>query len=86
MPSRSLSKLNICCDEDKLYKNFKNKMKELQITFIDVVPYFKEYKHQSNLFFNVDPHLTTEGHELLTNAIINEIKMVFRKIKIARII
>ena len=74
IPSRSLSKLRICCNEDKIYQNFKDRMKELQITFIDVAPYFEEYKDQNNLFFNSDIHLTVEGHKLVANSIIHKIK------------
>ena len=71
VPSKALSLQNKCCQSDNLYKRFYNQLAKNEISLIDVAPYFENYNNQNKLFFPKDPHLTEEGHKLITEAIVN---------------
>lgn len=72
IPSKSLSKINACCEKDKVYLRFERELRIHDIDFLDVGWYFSDNKNQKDLFFDVDIHLTADGHSLLSEALLNE--------------
>jgi hypothetical protein len=75
IPNKSLSKINKCCENDQLYSRFRRELITQKIQFLDVGKYFSSYKNQNILFFDKDIHLTREGHRLISDALLRELKV-----------
>ena len=69
IPNKKLSKNQKCCQNDFFYNQFREFAKNQNINFIDVGYIFQNYKDQNNLFFEVDIHLTEDGHTLIADKI-----------------
>jgi hypothetical protein len=73
IPSKSLSLQGICCDGDLLYSDFTGELERRGIAVLDVRPYFSRYPNQQELFFQKDIHLTSEGHTVVAQALLDEL-------------
>lgn len=79
IPSKALSKMQNCCSADKIYTKFKKKIIESSINFLDVSKHFQSLENQSDLYFEIDPHLNEFGHHILADALIKELNTTDHK-------
>lgn len=69
IPSKFLSKKNICCTNDKLYHRVVENLKRININVINLAEEFEQHANQQLLFFDKDIHLTEEGNRVVAEAI-----------------
>lgn len=74
IPSKALSRTGECCKEDEIYARFMEQMRLRNIHTLDVSSYFERSPNQQDLFFELDIHLTKEGHSVLAEALLAELK------------
>lgn len=74
IPSKGLSQIQECCEKDTVYKRLKHEMEKRDIIFLDISEYFSRYPKQIDLFFPIDIHLTTMGHDVLSKGLTQELQ------------
>jgi len=73
IPSKSLSLDKECCFDDALYTKFYSALEEIDVDTIDVKSSFQQVNNQNELFFPIDIHLTSFGHRVIANSIVEHL-------------
>jgi len=79
IPKKELTKKEKCCKKDFFYNYIKEFTETNDIVFIDTAKSFQNHPNQSKLFFDIDIHLTEEGHKLIASDITKKMQLKFVK-------